>query len=380
LKFNPQLSGSCQVNQLISKAEPSDSKEVAAVPSKGAFVLSLLVLLLNPTASGQGTKKTQGPARQRADMQFFGDLYIPQSVIKATGATPNKPAMFARLDELLASSTINIANFEGVATESFIPAEFKSYLLKMPIDATKMIRRAGIGIVTLANNHAMDFGYLGLFDTMAALDQNAIVHTGAGKTLADAVRPALFSVKGRMVCLLAFSRTLPESFWAGVNTPGTASLAFGETGKTIQRCKDERFFTVASFHWGQELSPHPKKYQRTLAALAIKSGADLVIGHHPHVIQTISFVEGKPVIYSAGNFVFGTLPLGKKQEGLAVRVYLSESSPPEYGLVELNVDNEDIDFRPKPLSSSFALKRFFEDDPPCRYERDLAEWRCRSVR
>src|SRR5690606_24423252 len=148
-----------------------------------------------------------------------------------TKSKATDPKVFSQIKPLLQTAEVNIVNFEGVASYSFIPHEYKRFLLKMPTSVPSMLKNASVHVATLANNHAMDFGYLGLFETIVSLEDAGIETLGAGANLEEAVQPKIIVSGGRSICLLAFSRTLPESFWAKKDKAGTAYVDFTATGK-----------------------------------------------------------------------------------------------------------------------------------------------------
>ena len=340
------------------------------VKNIGQFLVLLALLASSPSAQANSSLPP-------AHLQFFGDVWIPYHVVKATASTPSDPKLFAAMQPLLSSAEVNVINFEGVASYSFIPYEYKRFLLKMPLSVPAIMRSANIHVATLANNHAMDYGYLGLFETTVTLNDAGIETLGAGVNLAEAVRPKIIVSGGRSICLLAFSRSLPETFWAKENKSGTASVDFTTTGEMIRDCVADGHFTIPIYHWGQELATRPKDYQKTLARLSIREGAGAVIGHHPHVLQSIEWYEGKPIFYSLGNFAFGSVPLGKKQNGMAVRLRFTEKKP-TFDIVPLNVNNDDVRYVPRPLAPN-------EEDPvsdvmlpglPCKKDKTKSYWTC----
>lgn len=315
-----------------------------------------------------------------ADLQLFGDVYLPQHVLEQTATTAEDPRVFAAVRHLMANTAHNVVNFEGVATSAFVPLELKRFLLKMPLSVGPILKAAGVTAVTLANNHSMDYGYQGLFDTLSVLREADIAATGAGRNAAEASRPLLLAAAGRLICLQAYSRTLPESFWARATEPGTAHADLAGLRRDVQACAAFAHFTVVSFHWGAEMTSKAADYQRELAKAAVAAGADLVVGHHPHVLQEIEIISGKPVFYSLGNFAFGTLPAGKQQEGMAVRVTLPRASVarPQYELVPLQVRNSLVRFQPRPLQKgeSDPIEAMLPDKHPCRWVAQARSWRC----
>lgn len=308
-----------------------------------------------------------------ADLQFFGDVYVPERVLDVTRSSAEDPALFGGVKDLLASATHNVVNLEGPVTSALVTPELKRFLLRMPFSLPPVLRAAGIDVATLANNHAMDYGYQGVFDTQVALMAAGIENTGAGRHRSEAARPVLLASGGKTYCLLAYSRTLPQSFWASATSPGTASATLDELAEEVRACADSKLHTVVSFHWGQEMTDRIAPYQRELARKAIDAGARLVLGHHPHKLQNVEIYKGRPILYSLGNFAFGSLPNGAGQEGMAVRV-----SRGVIELVPLVVHNGKVRFRPRPLKEG-------EPDPvkaklpaihPCRWQKTERLWSC----
>lgn len=341
---------------------------------KHLILLALLIFAPPPAALGESPKITE------AHLQFFGDLYLPWHVLKQTKTTAKNLNLFQNLKPLLRSSRHNIVNFEGVSTGASMPLIFKTYLLKMPLYIDKILKNANIGVATLANNHAMDYGYAGLFDTQATLARSDIATTGAGKDLDEATRPILLKVAGAEVCLLAFSLTLPPEHWANKNIAGTAHQNFTRLASRIKACKQKNDLTFVSYHWGEERSQHFKKYQQRLAQLSIRSGADAVIGHHPHVLQEVVFYRGKPIFYSLGNFTFGSRPYFSAQQGAGVRMTIQNKKLSAFEIIPLKVQNTEVNFVPALYSedeNSQPLEKFMLETKKCRPSGRLKSYLCK---
>jgi poly-gamma-glutamate synthesis protein (capsule biosynthesis protein) len=294
------------------------------------------------------------PAEPPFDLQFFGDVYIPEHVVRALGQEGEGASPFEPMRPILEAATHNVANLEGAATDAFVAHEPKRFLLRIPPSAIAFVRAAGIDVVTLANNHSMDFGWPGLFDTLVTLGEAGIVGVGAGSDADAAYAPVIVGTNaGRTVCLLSFSRTLPDSFWAGAERPGTAYADRARVVAAVSACAAAGHLPIAVFHWGREGEGRPQPYQTELARAAIDAGARMIIGHHPHVLQTIDVYKGRPIFYSLGNFAFGSKPERSIFEGLAVRVRLGATTADrdDVELLALDVDNDRVRYRPRPLSA-----------------------------
>lgn len=323
------------------------------------------------------------PSPERsARVQFFGDVYLPDHVLERLDLMPQFDP-FEGVRALLQKADLNIVNLEGVLTDAaHAPLEDKQYLLKMPPSLATTLKGARIHVATLANNHAMDFGRAGLNDTLRHLASKGIRTVGAGDNKKQATRALLLPTAAGTICLLAFSRTLPETFWAKEGRAGTSYLSYEETAQAIKACRHQHPFVFVSFHWGEELHERPKDYQRELAHLAIRSGADAVIGHHPHILQSIEFFEGKPILYSVGNFIFGTAPLMGMQEGLGVAFSLEKNQRIEsMELTPLMVKNHKVRFQPRPLQAGEKdpVARHLPDRHPCHWQKEKRQWSCRLL-
>ena len=187
-------------------------------------------------------------------------------------------------------------------------AEDKQFTFRLPPSRVNILQEMGVDMVTLANNHALDFGVEALLDTCTTLDDAGILRVGAGADLEEAKRLQTVELQGKTIGFLGATRVIPGYEWnAGASTPGMfttydPSLLLQE----IQAAKKICDYVVVYVHWGVEKSTIPSDYQRTMGRQYIDAGADLVIGAHPHVLQEIEYYQGKPIVYSLGNFVFGS--------------------------------------------------------------------------
>jgi poly-gamma-glutamate synthesis protein (capsule biosynthesis protein) len=295
---------------------------------------------------------TSAARAQPADLQFFGDVLINAKTLRHTNSTAANPHLFGGSASLLNSSRHNIINLEGVITTTLAPFEAKQFLLRMPPSAAQILRTAGIDVVTLANNHTMDFGFAGLLSTLTSLARADIASTGAGINQAAASLPLIIKLEHQTICLLAFSKTLPSTFWATTRRAGSAFGAESLVTERISACAARGYFTVVAFHWGKEGEHESLPYQKDLAHLAIEAGADLIIGHHPHNLQEIEVYHDKPIFYSLGNFAFGSEPEAGNQQGMAVQLTFTEDHPrePKVVVIPLSVDNHTVHFVPQLMS------------------------------
>jgi poly-gamma-glutamate synthesis protein (capsule biosynthesis protein) len=183
-------------------------------------------------------------------------------------------------------------------------------------------------VLSLANNHALDQGVKGLNYTLNYLDENKIQHAGAGKDLNDAWQPAIVEAGGIKICFVAAS-------YASVNDNGKTTNGYVARIEDIENLKlkienSKKLcdFVVASMHAGTEYTRNPNADEITFAHAAIDDGADMVIGGHPHWIQTTEKYQGKYIFYSLGNFIFDQDWSQDTKEGLALKIQVSKNQEP----------------------------------------------------
>jgi hypothetical protein len=247
--------------------------------------------------------------------------------ISFMGRNSDNPTIdvFSAVSHVFQQSDIVVANLESPLTETGEPVLHKC-VLKAGIGWAQVMRKAGIRVVSLANNHIMDYGQDGLLSTIEALKSAGITFLGAGRNKEEACRPAFLAVGGRTVAMLARSSVIVSSpTYATDTSSGTAFLDVEETKEALSACKRHADIVILLMHWGLEEYQYPSPNQRTLGKEFITAGVDLILGHHPHVLQGIERIGQSIIAYSLGNFVFDefewicAIP-GDKQRKLHIRL------------------------------------------------------------
>lgn len=213
---------------------------------------------------------------------------------------------FNGVRSVLAMGDINLANLESPIAVGGSEYSGKQFRFRAAPLAAHALRDAGFNLVTLANNHSMDFGSEALVETLQHLKNNGTAWIGAGKNLAEARKMALYTLKGKKIAFLAYSLTQPTEFFAGVNRSGTAPGYEKMVTADVLSARSQADVVIVSFHWGKEASGIVQQYQRSAAHNAIEAGADVIIGHHPHVLQGIERYKNGIIFYSLGNFTFAS--------------------------------------------------------------------------
>jgi poly-gamma-glutamate synthesis protein (capsule biosynthesis protein) len=211
----------------------------------------------------------------------------------------------------LRAADVAFGNLEMTLTERGMRAE-KDFTFRAPPSYAAALSRAGIDVMSLANNHSLDYGAVGLDDSLAALTAAGIRATGAGPNAAAAARPTSLEVNGLRVAVLAFAKFGNDSvsgfqaisFAAAASTPGVAWAAPETVGAAVAQAAAVHDVVIVSMHWGGEYQDAVSDEQRQLARAAVDAGAHLVLGHGPHVLQGWERIGKSLVVYSLGNFVF----------------------------------------------------------------------------
>ncbi len=286
-------------------------------------------------------------------MAFVGDIYLGHRAIRFIDSL-GVDYPWGGCRDLFEWADLTVGNLEGPILDDGEEWIEKTWYLKMPPGVEHGLYNAGIRAVTMANNHIMDYGIEGLDSTLAALDSAGILHFGAGYNKDEAHREASVTIHGQRIALLGYSATFPEEFWASDTSAGTAFPTRELITSTVSRCVEEYDLVIASFHWSAERRETPKDYQVELAHLCVDLGVDLVIGHHPHVSQSIEVYRGVPIFYSLGNFAFGFY--NRTRLGLAVEAEFDNGQIIRARAVGVDVNNWELDFRPVPLEGERQLE------------------------
>lgn len=216
-------------------------------------------------------------------------------------------APLAKVADTLKDADITIANLECPlsARGTKVKGKPDHLIFRAPVVAVESLTGAGIDVVALANNHMMDYGAPAMEDTLATLDANGVLHAGGGMTRDDAWRPAIVERNGKRIAFLSFTQRIPSYFLPTATTPGIASGTDMKAVKAaIAAAKAQADYVIVSFHWGVEQSYEVNAAQERDGKAAVDAGADMVLSHHPHVMQAVEFYKGKLIAYSLGNFLF----------------------------------------------------------------------------
>jgi len=234
------------------------------------------------------------------DVALFGDY--DDLIIKKGHDFP-----FANVNKHFNNSDVIFANLEAPLSNQGKPKFTKPISLRGSTSGIDSLIHAGITHVSLANNHAYDYGKKAIRDTQTRLKKAGIPFVGIGKNLRDARSPIIENIQGETLAMLAYnSFTTNGRNYATKTKDGVAPLEYKYIKSDIDLIKNkyENCFILVSLHWGVEGTNYPTPFQRSLGHQIIEDGANLIIGHHPHVMQGIERHRDGIIIYSLGNFCF----------------------------------------------------------------------------
>lgn len=329
-----------------------------------SFVIFLLVALISACASTAEQVSSIEKITAKAEKVSTANVLIISAVgdvMLGGSAGPELEKFgydypFEKTKKLFSKSDIVFANLEGPLTHRGQPVVEKKYKFRAPPEkVAPALKKAGVNIVSLANNHSLDYGEQGLADTITALDSNKIFHVGAGKNIFSAREPAIVIVNNTRVAFLGYSLTFPEEFWAKKKSAGTAFGHEGYVKKDVAQASQIADLVIVSFHWGREVTTELRPYQISLGHAAIDAGASVVLGHHPHILQAVEQYKQGVILYSLGNYVFGSYSQKATRSAIAQLEY-TDKRLTALQLIPINVNNIEVIFQPDILELAEANK------------------------
>ncbi|MFA6272009.1 MAG: CapA family protein [Patescibacteria group bacterium] len=254
-----------------------------------------------------------------------GDIMLSRDVDTKMQKYNDYNYPFLKTAELLESADITFGNLESPITPGR-KINTNEMVFRADPESVEGLQLAGFDLVTLANNHTLNFGKEGLSDTFKYLDSAGIEYMGAGESVKDAYQPYVKEIKGMTFAFLAYSyASSPVSDYnSEEQNPTLTFMDFDKMKQDVADASDIADFVIISMHDGYEYQFTPNQHQKDFAHAAIESGADLVVGHHPHVVQTMEKYQDGYIIYSLGNFVFDQMWSQETREGMIAEITFSK--------------------------------------------------------
>jgi len=280
-----------------------------------------------------------------ATLIFVGDIMLDRGVewsINKYGKGDFK-FPFLKVAEELNKADILVGNLESVISDKGQKVG-SIYSFRAEPEAMEGLTFAGFDIVSVANNHIFDYSKAAMEDSFKRLKAAGIDHIGGGFNNEEAHSPIIKEINGVKIAFLAYTN-LGSKYWlSGNEQSGITSLTKEKLEEDIKEAKKQANLLIISFHFGDEYQTKSNSNQKFWAHLSIDSGADLVIGHHPHVVQEIEEYKGKYIAYSLGNFVFDQGFSKETMEGLLLKVIVENGKIKETIPVKIQINQF---FQPK---------------------------------
>ena len=308
---------------------------------------------LSPSSGPSASPSPTGPPE--ITLAFGGDVHFAERTLSLLD---NPATAFGPVSSMFAAADVSMVNLETAVTTRGTP-EPKQFHFRAPPAAFDAVKAAGLDLVSLANNHTLDYGQVGLADTLAAASSGSVPVVGAGRDAAAAYAPWITTVKGVRIAFLGFTQiTELASTWVATDTrPG---LAMAITGAQIERAaaavrtaKTQADLVVVYMHWGQEYNECPIALQRTAALAFATAGASIIVGTHSHVMQGDGWLGQTYVAYGLSNFLWWYNDAASNDTGV-VRVTLSGAAVAKTEFVPAYIDR--TTGQPIPSSGAEAVR------------------------
>ena len=238
-------------------------------------------------------------------MVLTGDILLDRGVRQVIERRGADHLFSPGVDSVLCSAQVVVGNLECPATKIEAPV-FKRFIFRGEPEWLQTLHRHGFTHLNLANNHSIDQGREGLMDTRRNIQRAGMVPIGAGATMNEAVQPVLLAESPRRVYLVPSLRLALENYAYLPDQPCVSQEPMDSLLERVRMLKraDSTAIVIVSLHWGGEHTLQPVPRQRVEAHQLIMAGADVIVCHHTHTLQTIEEFRGKKIYYSIGNFIF----------------------------------------------------------------------------
>ena len=302
-----EISGNTELSGDV--AESGNTEKAGDAQGNGTSVDVDNASMSDGTEGTETAGNTSGSEEETEDavtLMFAGDVMldgVPSANYDACGIT--EVVSRELLDELTGADILMVNN-EFAWSDRGTAMEDKKYTYRCNPSYVTILKELGVDIVSLANNHTLDFGKEALSDTFTTLDGAGILYAGAGESKERAEQVQVIEKGGKKFGFIAGSRVIPVTDWNVENAqPGLFTVYdYSRLVELVAQAKESCDFVTVYLHWGIERVEYPEEYERAMAKACIEAGADLIIGGHAHCIQGVEFIENVPVFYALGDFIF----------------------------------------------------------------------------
>ncbi|MFG1705498.1 CapA family protein [Nonomuraea sp. M3C6] len=259
-----------------------------------------------PSDSPTAKKVKPTPERRPYTISFGGDVHF-EGMLR--GRLGNPGTALGPIAGVLRESDLSMVNLETAITTGGTPAPGKQFTFRAPPTAFGALKAAGVDVVSMANNHGMDYMESGLGDSLAAIKRSKFPVVGIGKDAAQAYKPFRKTVNGNRVAIIGATQVLDAEFiqaWTATPDKGGLASAKEEASllRAVRQARKGSDTVIVHLHWGTEMQKCPNAAQLSLAPKLVDAGADVVVGGHAHILLGSGYLDNAYVNYGMGNFVF----------------------------------------------------------------------------
>lgn len=337
-------------------------------PGPGATVAeaapAMVTAAPSPTvvANGAGVAAPLAAAPASVTIAFAGDVHFTG---RTAGMLDDPAGAFGPIGDILGAADLTVANLESAITDRGAP-EPKQYHFRAPASALDAMAAAGIDVVSMANNHGVDYGPVGLADSLAAVAEHELPVVGIGRDAAEAYAPHYADVRGTRVAVLAASQVPDRTYRAWTATEGSAGIATTKDRarllSSVRTAAAAADVVVVYLHWGVEGDACPTGEMQQLAADLAAAGADAVVGAHAHLLLGSGYLPGDQgsafVSYGLGNFLWWRNSAYSDQTGVLTLTF-DDGRAVASGFSPALIDG---DGRPQPVTGEQAAEQLSEYD------------------
>ena len=288
------------------------------LPSSGTEDITEVVTESETDSETEVPTETELPDLHEYDFTlcFGGDISLDESAVTTAQLDKSENGIYGcispELMTIMQEADLMCLNNEFTYSTKGSPLKGKAYTFRANPSRVAVLQEMGVDVAQLANNHVYDYGKEALLDTFATLENAGIKYFGAGKNLEEAMKPLYFEFDGKIVALVGASRAEKYKMTPQATEDSPGILRCYDTTlflEVIKEAKANADFVVAVVHWGTEYSTKLQDVQLTTGKEYLDAGADAIIGGHSHCLQGMEYYNGKPIIYSLGNFWFNNKTL-----------------------------------------------------------------------
>lgn len=257
------------------------------------------------------------------NLLFVGDIMLSRTIGDIMARKNDWKYPFLEMADLLRSADLTIGNLEGPISSRGVN-QGSIYSFRANPKAAEGLLSSGFDVLSIANNHIFDWGRAALSDTIGILNEVGIATVGAGHNFEEANAPRVIEIHGVKIAFLAYTDLYPQSLWATETQGGVSDSTLENIKKFISIARDQADVVILLWHWGEEYETVSRPREQAIARALIDAGADIIVGHHPHVVQEVEEYNGGYIAYSLGNFVFDQNFSEDTRRGRALKIILRD--------------------------------------------------------